>query len=56
LDNLVGKPEHAAEQARLDALLNRKLAAAHDDFRPGADYIAKWGYKVNATGTMPYTN
>lgn len=54
MDNLVGKPEHAAEQARLDALLTQKLAAAHDEFRPGADYIAKWGYKVNATGTMPY--
>lgn len=55
LNNLVGQPEHAAEQARLDAELKRKLAAAGDDFRPGADYLAKWGYRVNATGTMPYT-
>jgi arylsulfatase A-like enzyme len=55
LDNLAGKPEHAKLQAQLDAQLKKKLADAHDDFRPGADYIAKWGYKVNATGTMPYT-
>ena len=56
LENLAGRPEKAREQAALEAQLQRKLAAAHDEFRPGADYIAKWGYKVNATGTMPYTN
>jgi arylsulfatase A-like enzyme len=56
LDNLVDKPEHAKLQADLDARLKKKLAEAHDEFLPGADYIAKWGYKVNATGTLPYTN
>jgi arylsulfatase A-like enzyme len=55
LENVVGRPGYAREQARLEAELQRKLAAAHDEFRPGADYLAKWGYKVNATGTMPYT-
>ena len=55
LENLVGRADYAAQQAQLDTELKRKLAAAKDDFRPGADYIAKWGYKVNATGTMPYT-
>jgi arylsulfatase A-like enzyme len=55
LENVAGRPEYAAEQARLDAVLARKLAAAGDEFRPGADYLAKWGYRVNATGTMPYT-
>ena len=54
LSNLIGKPEHAELQARLDAQLREKLAAAHDDFRPGAEYIAKWGYKVDANGTAPY--
>ena len=52
-DNLVGKTEHAKLQSEMDALLKRKLAEQHDDFRPGADYIAKWGYKVDAKGTMP---
>lgn len=56
LHNVVGEPAYAAEKAKLEAELKRKLAAAGDEFRPGADYIAKWGYKVNATGTMPYTN
>jgi arylsulfatase A-like enzyme len=55
LENLVDRPEHAKVQAELDALLKKKLAEAHDEFRQGADYIAKWGYKVNANGTMPYT-
>jgi arylsulfatase A-like enzyme len=54
LDNLAGKTEHAKLQAEMDALLKKKLAEQHDDFRPGAEYIAKWGYKVDAKGTMPY--
>jgi arylsulfatase A-like enzyme len=56
LTNLVGRPERADLQAQLDRQLSRKLAAAHDDFHPGPDYIAKWGYKVDASGTMPYTH
>ena len=55
LNNLVGRPEYAPDQAKLEAELSRKLAAAHDEFRPGADYIAQWGYRVDASGTMPYT-
>ena len=55
LNNLVGQPAFAAEQARLETELQRKLAAAHDEFRPGADYLAKWGYQVDASGTMRYT-
>ena len=55
LENLIGKPDHAKLQAELDALLNRKLAEQRDEFRPGPDYIAKWGYKVDARGTVPYT-
>ena len=27
----------------------------HDDFRPGPEYIAKWGYHVDASGTVPYS-
>jgi arylsulfatase A-like enzyme len=54
-ENVVGTAGYAAEQARLDLELKRKLALARDEFRPAADYIATWGYKINATGTMPYT-
>ena len=56
LANLAGRPEHAELQARLEAQLQRKLADAHDDFRPGHEYIAKWGYQVDANGTVPYKN
>ncbi len=55
LENLVGKPEHANLQAELDVLLKNKLASQKDEFMPGANYIAKWGYKVDANGTAPYT-
>jgi len=36
-------------------LLQKRLAAAHDDFKPADYYLAKWGYKdrVDATGTLP---
>lgn len=56
LDNLVGRPEHADLQSRLDLQLKQKLAAQRDAFRPGPEYIAKWGYKLNARGTVDYRN
>ncbi len=54
LDNLTGKPEHAALAARLDAMLQRKLQETGDQFRPGAEYVAKWNYHLDAHGTVPY--
>ena len=54
LTNLVGKPQVKDLQARLDKDLQRKLRAAKDDFLPGGAYIRKWGYKVDANGTVPY--
>ena len=53
-NNLTGKAESAALQTELDARLKQKLNERGDDFRPGDDYIAKWGYHVDATGTVPY--
>jgi arylsulfatase A-like enzyme len=55
MESLAGRPEHAPLQARLDALLLRKLREAGDEFRPAGDYITKWGYRVDATGTVRYT-
>lgn len=55
LDNLIGRPEYARLQSELDARLNQKLAEQKDTFRPGNDYIAQWGYRVDARGTVPYT-
>jgi arylsulfatase A-like enzyme len=53
--NLVNLPAHAKLQADLDAWLRRKLAERRDEFLPGDAYIAKWGYRVNERGTVPYT-
>ena len=52
-NNLVGKPDHAALQSRLDAQLQAKLKAENDAFLPGDAYIQQHGYKVNARGTVP---
>jgi arylsulfatase A-like enzyme len=55
LNNLAGKPEAATVQAELEAHLARKLKETGDEFLPAGEYIRKWGYKVNANGTVPYT-
>ncbi len=53
-NNLVDRPECTALRAELDAVLQRKLAAAHDTFLPGDAYIKRWGYRVDQDGTVPY--
>jgi hypothetical protein len=39
----------------MDALLDKKLREAHDEFKPTDDYLEKWGYKdrVDRTGALP---
>jgi arylsulfatase A-like enzyme len=56
LKNLTGEAESADLQKRLDALLMKKLKSTGDEFLGGRKYIAKWGYKVNSRGTVPYSN
>jgi len=34
--------------------LQKRLVQLDDEFRPGMDYIRKWGYRVDATGTVPF--
>lgn len=53
-NNLVNKPEISKLQKKLDAALMQELKATKDEFLPGPDYIAKWGIKVDANGTVPY--
>ncbi len=55
MENLIGRPGHAGPQAELDALLDCKLREARDEFRPAGEYIKKWGYRVDANGTVPYS-
>ncbi len=54
LENLVNRPAAAVQQARLRADLQAMLQARGDDFLPGEDYVAEWGYTVDETGTVPY--
>jgi arylsulfatase A-like enzyme len=54
--NLVNEPAYNQLRRDLDDWLQRKLDALGDEFLPGMDYIRKWNYTVNETGTVPYKN
>lgn len=56
LHNLCNKPAHAALQHESEQILDRKLEETRDKFRSGRDYIKQWGYSVDDSGTVPYTN
>ncbi len=53
LHNLVGEPGSAQLQADMEKLLQAKLAAQHDEFRSGPDYVKQWHYQVGPDETMP---
>jgi arylsulfatase A-like enzyme len=53
--NLVDDPAFADLRAKMDELLSRKLEAQGDEFLPGMDYIARYGYPVDEKQTVPYT-
>jgi arylsulfatase A-like enzyme len=55
MENLVEVPAYAALMRDLDAWLQRRLDALGDEFLPGLEYIRRWGYPVDETGTVPYT-
>lgn len=54
MDNLVGRAEYSALQSRLEAELQRKLRERGDEFLGGMEYVQRWGYVVDETGTMPF--
>ena len=54
MSNLADLPEHAELQRQLEATLDRKLRETGDEFLPGWDYIRKWGYVADESGTVPY--
>ncbi|MHB8900402.1 MAG: sulfatase-like hydrolase/transferase, partial [Thermoguttaceae bacterium] len=56
MNNLAGRPEQASVQAELESMLSARLKETGDRFLPGADYIARWGYEIDANGTVPYKN
>ena len=55
LENLVEAPAYAGLVRELDEWLQRRLDALGDEFLPGLEYIRRWGYPVDETGTVPYT-
>lgn len=54
LKNLANDGEFSVIQGELDTRLQRKLGDMGDDFLPGMEYIGKWNYSVDDTGTVPY--
>ncbi len=54
MENLAGRPEHAALQQELEARLQAELKKIGDGFLPARDYIALWGYEVAEHGSVPY--
>lgn len=55
MTNLLGGPQHSQLREEFEGVLQKKLTEADDKFMPADYYIKKWGYKVDANGTMPFT-
>ena len=53
-NNLAGRAAHKPLVDQLDQRLQAELARIGDDFRPGADHIAEWGYRIGPHGSVPY--
>jgi arylsulfatase A-like enzyme len=51
LKNLVDCPDHADVREDLQQSLRRLLAKAGDGFEPAENYIRRFGYSVDETGT-----
>lgn len=51
--NLVHQPAHAALRRTLARRLESRLAANGDAFPPGMELVRRWGYAVDAGGSLP---
>lgn len=56
MNNLIGADEFVTLQDDLKKQLAQRLKDIGDEFLPGMEYIEKWGYIVDNTGTVPYTH
>lgn len=56
MKNLVGDPRFAVLQRDMENLLQGKLEQTGDLFLPGREYVDQWGYSIDHTGTVPYTD
>jgi len=55
LNNLCDRREYNKLQKELERILIQKLRETNDEFLPGAEYIKRWGYVVDESGTVPYS-
>ena len=55
LENLVNRASVSSIQAALEAQLQRKLSDRGDEFLPGQTYIERWNYRLDRTGTVPFS-
>lgn len=55
LTNLVGNRDYTDLQTELDKRLSNRLEKNGDKFLPGMEYVREWGYTVDSTGTVPYS-
>jgi len=53
-NNLAGLESSATLQKQMERQLATKLERQRDKFLSAGQYIEKWGYKVDANGTVPY--
>lgn len=54
--NLVQEPNQASLIRSIEEQLRHKRSLLADDFLPGMEYIRRWGYNVDESGTVPYKN
>ena len=54
LNNLVKNKEYQQLKDTLEMKLGQLLHKTNDTFLPGKEYIKKWGYLIDKTGTVPY--
>lgn len=54
LHNLVNDKGYEQVRNDLEIKLAKLLHKTNDQFLPGMDYIKKWGYVTDSTGTVPY--
>tara|TARA_B110000037_G_scaffold1897_1_gene2236 strand:- start:68 stop:1513 length:1446 start_codon:yes stop_codon:yes gene_type:complete len=55
MNNLIGNEDYSSLQEDLEKRLSKRLTETGDEFLPGIEYIKKWGYPIDETGTVPYT-
>ncbi|MBN1108137.1 MAG: sulfatase [Bacteroidales bacterium] len=55
MTNLVNDPSTSKIRKRLERDLSNLLVKTDDEFLNGEEYIKKWGYTIDETGTVPYT-